>query len=146
MSKVLVVGLKPHYENEYRKAFSSNPDVSCSSLQCVCHKNDTMFSIPDYFRPLKLNFFKDVEKEYLYNPTDVTIDCSEFDYILFAADSHITTFYAIMEFCERNNVLVNQAYFKDIFAHSVFDPNDVINVEYSQHFFDMSIDDFIDEE
>lgn len=144
MSKILVVGLKPHYENEYRKEFSGNTDISCSSLQCVCHKDDTIFSIPDYFRPLKLNFFKDVEKEYLYSPTNETVDCSEFDYVLFAADTHITTFYAIMEFCERNDIPVDKILFKDIFKYSVFNPADVINVEHTQHFFDMSIDDFMD--
>ena len=74
----------------------------------------------------KLNFFKNVEDEYCYCRTNEVIDCTKFDYVLFAADSNKNTFYAIVEFCERNNILVDKILFKDIVKHNIYKPQEVL--------------------
>ena len=142
MKNILLVGLKPYCETAYRLAHDCSC-ISCSSLQNVCSKNDSCFSIPSHFEPLKLNFFKNAEQEYVYCPATKVLDCADFDYVLFAADNHITTFYAIIEFCERNNIPVDKILFKDIFKHNIHNPKDVLDIDHIQHFWDMSIDDFV---
>lgn len=143
MSKILVVALKKSYENEYRKALSDNSDVSFDSIQYCCHKNSENFDIPKHFQALKLNIFKDVEKEYVYDSTEKRINSDLYDYILFAGNRGLNTFYSIIEYCERNDIPVEKVLFKNIIDPILTTPADVINIENTQHFFDMSIDDFV---
>jgi hypothetical protein len=149
MKNILIVVENPSIANEVSK------HNSCSCIQPI-FSMDTCVSVAENslsscgyennengLVPLELNFFKDAKDAYVVLATSDKVDCDAYDYILFATKKTDTAFYGIVEFCERNNVLIDKILYKEHSFDTEEDYNNVMDIEGVQYFFDMSIDDFV---
>ena len=143
MSKTLIVLQTPAMKeivegilddkNSYEFAIIQN--VLCNCEKCVsCIESDAI-------KPLDLKFFKDLKNKYVVEVAD-SIDINA-DYVLFVCDNKLTTFYSMVEFCERNDISVHKILYKDSNSLSIDEAIDIPNIENVHFFFDMSIDDFV---
>ena len=148
MQNILVVVENPLIANEISK---HNP---CSCIQPV-FSVDTEVSIAEKslsscgfenengLLPLELNFFKNAKNTHMVLHTNKKVNCNDYDCVLFATKKTDTAFYGIVEFCERNDILIDKVFYKECSFDAESDYNNVMDIEKVQHFFDMSIDDFV---
>jgi hypothetical protein len=155
MSKVLVVVQKPYFQKNLEKKFGDNENYSFDSLQTIFSvdeeisnidiKNGSIFvdgTEQNAFVPLELKLFKDSKEKFVINSTDNKINDADFDFILFACDNSLKTFYAIVEYCQRNDIDVNKALYKHIQFFKEDSMDEIVELENVYNFFDMSIDCF----
>ncbi len=148
MKNILVVVETPSIANKISEHCSCSciqPVFSVDTEVSVAEKSlsEYGFANENGIVPLKLNFFKGANDAYMVLQTNEKVDCDAYDYILFATRKTDTAFYGIAEFCERNNILADKILYKECSFDTKEDCDNVMDIEGVQHFFDMSIDDFV---
>jgi hypothetical protein len=158
--KILVVTQKPYFKNLLANTFTENENYDFDNLQAIFSTNDKAIKVSiaedgavsiggvkmKHFDTLKLNFFKDTREKYVIETTDNKLDTDKYDYILFACDNYIKTFYSVMEYCERNSIPVDKILYKKLASFPSDSLNDIVVIDNTYHFADMTIDDFMFDE
>ena len=148
MKNILIVVENPSIVNKISEHCSCSciqPVFSVDTEVSVAEKSltESNFANENGLVPLELNFFKNAKDSYVVLATSDKVDCDTYDYVLFATKKTDTAFYGIVEFCERNNILIDKILYKECSFDTEEDYNNVMDIEGVQHFFNMSIDDFV---